>query len=317
MNRLVTLFILVLSYQTALGQLTTTKLPEINTRDIEPYDSLKNFLGEDVYKYIGQDLYLTGMHQDLRKYGYRGFSTSNFNSCLPNCRIYKENRGNGNSNYYELEGKYFNVIAVHEHPESNKWWGWRDTYYLELEEKESGDTVYFEYSTQFEHQFPFIVVGFYEKLRKDLIGQKFVFGKLFSLDIYTGMPISTSIEEKWEVVDITVEEKYYELVFVFENSLNQTIDFRVKWFFDDLGKREFYIHTEEEANLYENRFGKADWLSVLYREVKVGFTQEMVLLSLGTPKRRILGAKVDQWVYPTQSIFFSEGEVVDYQKDLP
>jgi len=37
------------------------------------YDSTLNYLGKDVYLYIGQELYLNGLSVALRKYGYEGF----------------------------------------------------------------------------------------------------------------------------------------------------------------------------------------------------------------------------------------------------
>jgi len=55
------------------AQITTTKVVEKeDVISTEPYDSLQNFLGKDVYKYVGQVLYLKGKPESLRKYGYEG-----------------------------------------------------------------------------------------------------------------------------------------------------------------------------------------------------------------------------------------------------
>ena len=56
------------------GQITTTKVAEKKEEiSIEPYDSLQNFLGKDLHRYIGQDFYLKGKAESLREYGYDGF----------------------------------------------------------------------------------------------------------------------------------------------------------------------------------------------------------------------------------------------------
>lgn len=119
MNKTITILTLTFECHFNFGQITTTKVADKKEETAsEPYDSLQNFLGKDVYKYIGQDLCLNGKAESLRKYGYdhfvinyqfSGYNTEkNKYKC---CDSY-------NSKYYELAGKYFNVIAVHKHPKA-------------------------------------------------------------------------------------------------------------------------------------------------------------------------------------------------------
>ena len=201
----------------AIGQITTTKVASKNDENkTAKYDSLSNFLGKDVYQYLGQDLYLKGKSESLRKYGYDGFYTD-FNKSKFDGGVYKC-CDSYNSKYNELEGKYFKVLDIIKHPkadESEYLYGKK--YYLKLQEKLSSDIVYFEYDTEFEHTFPFIVVGFFEKLKQQAVGQKFVFGNTKlrfgddELDVKTGKKIVFELGEKWECVDVTIEEQYYNI----------------------------------------------------------------------------------------------------------
>ena len=315
MNKTITILSLVLLSQFSYGQITTTKVAEKKEEiSTEPYDSLQNFLGKDVYKYIGQDLYLKGKSESLRKYGYDNFvidyqykgydREKNTYKC---CDSY-------NSKYEELAGKYFNVIAVHKHPkaeESEYLYGKK--FYLELKEKESGDKVYFEYDTQYEHSFPFIVVGFFEKAKNTVVGQKFVFAnKVFesSTDIQTGDSITNTSNQRWECTDLTIEEKYYTLSLVVKNSLSQSTTISYESVFGKFSKGKSY--TEKEANEYEQKFGKTNWLKILDGKVVIGFTEEMVLLSWGKPEEINRASYGDQWVYDGQYLYFENGKLKSF-----
>ena len=105
------------------GQITITNViaKEDKVDNQTYYDSSRNFLGNDVYKYVGQDFFLNGQMEGMRKYGYGGFYTTN------GCGLYGEDDYFENpykpdddnkwrSSYYQLVGKYFKVIEIVEHP---------------------------------------------------------------------------------------------------------------------------------------------------------------------------------------------------------
>ena len=74
MNKVISISISFLIIQFSYGQITTTKVAKKKSPiSTKAYDSLNNFLGKDVYKYIGQDLYLKGKSERFRKYGYDNF----------------------------------------------------------------------------------------------------------------------------------------------------------------------------------------------------------------------------------------------------
>lgn len=320
MKSTVTICILLLLSSISFAQITTTKVAEKKLEIITaPYDSTLNFLGKDVYKYIGQELYLKGLSEDLRKYEYDGFYLDyTKDDWLPSNR-YKP--GNIYSKYDELAEKYFKVLAVHKHPSASEYEIYKDTYYLELEEKESGDKVYFEYSSRFEHAFPFIVVGFFEKQKKFVVGHEFVFRNIWfeeSTDIETGNEITIIPGQKWKCIDLTIEEEYYSLSGLLENPLGEIATTRYEWLFgEDLKSLlKGQIYTSLEAEMYEKKFGKDKWLKILDGQVEIGFTEEMVRLSLLTPKEINKTSNGEQWVYEDKNLYFENGVLVSKDREI-
>ena len=259
----------------SFGQITTTKVaPKTDQFDNTPYDSTQNFLGKDVYKYMGQELYLNGKAESLRKYGYDGFLTD-YNKSKFDGGVYKC-CDSYNSKYDELAGKYFKVLEIIKHPkaEQNEYL-YGKKFYLKLQEKESNDIVYYEYDSEFEHSFPFIVVGFFEKQKNLIVGKEFVFADKVlesSTDIQTGKIVSTKTGQKWKCTDLTIEEKYYTLSLVIENSFGEKTTISHESVF---GKWSYgRAYTATEADNYRKRFGHKILIRFT-RQSKIGMTREM------------------------------------------
>lgn len=325
MKKTTSLLTLLLLSSIISAQITKTKIAEkeeiISTK---PYDSLQNFLGNDVYNYLNQELYLIEKYESLRKYGYLDFLTTYkrpdlskmshnemIDSYKPRANVYKCCDGY-NSKYEELKGKYFKVIDIHKDPEAEDDKSpYNKQYYLELIEKESLDTLFYKYDTQYESSFPFLVLGFYEKEKKRLVGQEFVFKnntlKVSSgsgLDIATGKPLTIITGDKWKFKDLTIEEKYYTLALIVENSKGETTTVSYDTTFDDRN----FAFTSKEAEKYKTKFGKENYNLILEGNVKIGMTKEMALLSWGEPKdinSTISSGKTsEQWVYDENYLYF-------------
>jgi hypothetical protein len=316
MKKITLLLITIFLANNISAQITKTKIAKKEElKNTEPYDSLQNFLGKDVYKYLNQDLYLIEKSESLRKYGYDKFvidyqykgyrREENTYKC---CDSY-------NSKYEDLKGKYFSVKAIHKHPKAEQSASLYGTkYYLELEEKESKDKVYYEYSTEFKHSFPFLVVGFYEKQKELLVGNEFVFTdrilKVSSgsgIDIVTGKPITIKTGEKWKCKDLTIEEKYYTLALVLENSLGETTTVSYDSTFDE----RHFAYTAKEADKYRTKFGTEKFNLILAGKVRIGMTKEMCKLSWGEPNdinsTISSGRNSEQWVYDENYLYFDNG----------
>lgn len=310
----------------SFGQITTTKVvSKVEQVDNSPYDSIENFLALYPNKYIGQEFYLKGKSESLRQYGYEGFTLDYNKSTLDNKKnVYKSFDGY-NSKYADLAGKYFKVLEVIKHPkaatgDSTDEYLYGDKWFIKLQEKVSGDIVYFEYKGGSKYFFPFIVVGFFEKQKKVLFGQEFVLTdrilKVSSgsgLDIITGKPLTITTGEKWKCTDFTIEEKYFNLALVIVNSIGEKAAVSYDAIFDE---RKF-AYTLLQANNYIKKFGAETFDKILQGKIIIGMTKEMCTLSWGEPKNInetiTAGKKTEQWVYSDNYLYFDNGVVTAMQ----
>jgi hypothetical protein len=295
----------------SIAQITTTNVPKLQEeKKSVVYDSTRNFLGSDVQHYIGQVLYLNKKPESLREHGYRNFLID-YREYADQSNVYKC-CDNFNSKYSELAGKYFTVLDVYEHPRAetnNSLYG--EKYFLELKENESGDIVYFEYDTRYELSYPFIIVGFFEKLIEDLVGKKFVLRNNVigssRIDIETAEEFTIPTGQEWECVDVTIEDEYYSLSCIIENTDGNKTTMSYEFIIGEFSDGSIY--SLPEAKAYEEKFGKSNWHKILEEKVVVGFTEEMVLLSWGEPDKINRSSSGDQWVYDGQFLYF-ENEIL-------
>lgn len=319
-----TIGIIILKF--SFSQITTTKVIIKDEPKIKSiYDSTLNFLGTDALLYKGQELYLIGKSESLRKYGYSGFiidynqSSSSlkntYQAIMPEDKKYIEyDIGGGKSIYDSLAGKYFKVLEVYKHPKAKEQeYLYGTKFYLALEEKESGEKLYFEYDSKYEHSFPFLVVGYFEKLKKNVVGQNYVISTKYfegSKDITSGNPIHNRAGQKWTCIDLTIEEQYYNLSLILKNDLGEKVFADHEYLFEKGGKSQVY--TWKKAENYKAKFGEPNWHIILNREVKIGFTEEMVRLAWGEPKKINKASYGDQWVYDEQYLYFENGKLKSF-----
>lgn len=310
MRKLLSAIPLIVMASISFGQITTTKVAARSEQvNNTPYDSLQNFLANDVYKYLGQELYLKGKAESLRKYGYDGFSKDYTKDRLLNQSNVYKCCDSYNSKYNELVEKYFKVLEIIKHPKATEnEYLYGTKFYLKLQEKVTGDIVYFEYSSKYEHTFPFIVVGFFEKQKKLNVGQQFVFADKTlegSTDIGTGKVIPVKTGQKWKCLDLTIEEQFYNLSLVIENSSGEKATISHETVF---GKWHYgRAYSSAEADNYRKKFGIEDFDRILTGKVKIGMTKEMCRLSWGEPKSInetiTAGKKTEQWVYSDNYLY--------------
>lgn len=308
------------------SQITTTKVVEEKIDESKlVYDSTMNFVGENAHMYIGQELYVKGKSETLREYGYENFfldytkSTSSlkntYKAVPPKSESYIEyDIGGGRSVYDSLVGKYFKVLDVHKHPDAE-----RNEYlygkkrFLELIEKKSGDTVFFEYDGKYDFSFPFVVVGHFEYLKKKHVGKSYIINTNYfkgSTDFTNGKELTIIPGQKWTCTDVTIEEEYYKINLVFENDLGEKALPGYEYLFELGGKSQVY--TVQEAQKYKSKFGTSNWHTILSGEVKVGFTEEMAKLAWGEPEEINHASYGDQWVYDSQYLYFKNGKLTSF-----
>lgn len=299
-------------YQFALGQIKTTKVASEVKEVPKAYDSLSNFLEDRVKLYIDQELYLNKVSESLREYGYSGF-IKNFkkSTTLNRKNIYKCCDGTYNSKYSELAGRYFKVLNVIEHPKAKETEAvYGDKYFLHLQDKETKEECYFEYDSRFEHSFPFITVGYYEKQRIINQGRQFVVrGKNWisstspMTDINTGKEVSLEPGDEWKCIDLTIEERFYTLSLILQNQEEESIVISIR-----NSNNQNFLFDLADAREYKQKFGDEKWTKILEGKVIIGFTEEMVKLAWGEPDEINRSSQgPDQWVYDNQYLYLENG----------
>ena len=298
--------LLIFAFNLSLfGQIKTIPVTQ-KEEDVLRYDSLKNILKDGIKSYIGQDLYVMPKPENLRKFGY-----SNFYTDLANKKKYKQCEYS--TCYDKLHSKYFHVLDVI----VNKEYNWDHDFLLI--EKESKDTVYYKFSGITQVNFPFLVVGYYEKLKVTYIGKYFYkknkneydVGGKNEIDTYTGNEILNTNGILWKCSDITVDDEG-KLLMLLENEKG-TISININWNgLDYDGCRS--IIGKSVGDKIKKR-SPSIFTSILNEKIKIGMTESDVLLSWGEPDSKNHASYGTQWCYGKsgiQCVYFKNGKVTSW-----
>lgn len=295
----------------SFGQISMTSVVEKKIIVPVYYDSMRNFLRQDYSQYVGQELYLVPKHEDLRKYGYDGFVKDINLDPYNKKNIYKCCDGY-NSKYDELEGQYFVVDEAISSPNP-----FSSHAFLKLTVKETGENVFYKYSIEYEHSFPFLVVGFYEKQKKVFVNNKVLIRPYPKIDggspndiydIATGNRIELIQEDYLTCLDITIDTKHFRPSFLLKTDSGERFLFPLYSRFQNIVR----IFTEEEVKNYIQRFGLANWNVILQEKVVIGFTEEMTMISWGAPDKINKSSDGDQWVYDGQYLYFENDNLTSF-----
>ncbi|MGV0964752.1 hypothetical protein [Empedobacter falsenii] len=313
--RKILLLILGISLNTTNGQITTLNVPKDKIVEEQiTYDVTTNFMGSNAKAYIGQELYLKGISETLQGYGYSDFKTDQNTTYFRESNVYKccSSKSPYNSSYELLNGKYFKVLEVIPYGYTKEFPTLYSEYFFKLEEKESKDIVYYKYNGKYEHSFPFVVVSHFEHLKENAKGIKIIVTKnYFDNTDLNGDTFELKTGDVWTVEDVTIEDKYYKLVYVVKNSRGNRKTLNVDSFNDTDPNRA--IHTVKDYNKYKLKFGATNWNKIFEEgKVVVGFTEEMCLLAWGNPNSINEASYGDQWVYDNQYLYFKNGKLTSF-----
>lgn len=300
----------LLAALTCQAQITITSVAEAKPKPVAPYDSTRNFLGKDYAQYAGQEFFIIPRPESLRKYGFEGFmldcrktsitDNSNVFAC---CSSF-------NSKYEALAGKYFKVLEVIESSELG-------SPCLKLQIKDSGQIVYYKYDARFKHNFPFLVVGYFEK-QKARYKDKEVLIRPFPVieglkqkktrNIETGDDIVIERGAYYRCTNLTVDEENFEPALMCVTPTGA----KFLWALATKDLNIPRLMTKDEAEAYRKKFGDENWNVILEEKVRVGMTEEMALLSWGPPEKVNHSSTGDQWVYKSQFLYFSAGKLTAF-----
>lgn len=271
----------------------------------QKFDSLVNYPGEKVFSLKGQDLYVLPPSDKER--GYMGF----YDSYLPHSNRYKANSIFTPKDF--LENKTFKVIDVKyrkaEYPEipyvgaglSNEY-----IFFLELKCENMQDTIYYEY-TGVSVTFPFLCMGYYEKLKKKTIGTDFYYKKRINnttKDYKTGESIELAPLSSWTCVDIVFDDKLGKISLILANG-NNTI-------MESNDYIHYYMIPKFMGDMYKKKYGDM-YIAAMNNIIKVGMAKELVELAWGEPDKVNTTPYVEQLIYRNKSgmkcIYIKNGKV--------
>lgn len=316
------IFILVAVFATTFSSYSQITTSTAYIKPNEPknvtYDVTKNFLGtENVTSYIGQVLYVNGKSEQLQKWGYEYFKTTKV-------KHYDSNHRYGNpsvesqyrTKYEDLFGKYFKVLNVDKNETGEEY------YIFTLQNRDNkNDIVYFNYNGKYEHTFPFIVVSHFEWLKNNLINKKYhltynvkndkFFGRYAAdKDFITGNDISHNMDDIWECIDITIEDRYHTLVMLLKNQNGNIITYDTQYLHNSIDG-EVTILTDDDYQKLITKYGKAMVNAMREHVIRIGMSKELLIMSWGKPKEinyNSYGA--DQWVYGySQYVYVNDNKI--------
>lgn len=304
--------LLLLACFLCLSSIKAQKKDEILVPSI-PYDSTANFLKDDVAKYTGQELWLKKLPPNQRELGYSNFVLNYKKSADLNeeKNVYKCCDGY-NSKYQDLADKHFFVEQVFKHEAKDKNTGERtQRTYLKLKELDSGDVVYYYYEGLSEYSFPFVVMGYLEKQKSIIVGQKFVFASElldYAVDLNTNKSIKSVLGDKWKCIDLTVDNLNFELSMIVENSKKQQIAVPLSAYTNRDLPRKVYTLSESADML--KRFGLNNYNRILQQKIASNMSKEMCKMSWGEPIDIEKSGNTEKWIYPQGSITFKGNKII-------
>lgn len=274
-----------------------------------PNDTYDNFLGTKVKDYIGKTFYLPEMRMESRRLGYSVFVTD-YKKYVDRHKykdgyecIYYKNEFHPHSDYSSYEAlaeKYFLVLDVVRHPKARNESSYANNWFIKLEEIESGDVVYYLYNEELKHSFPFVMIEYYERVREEYKGKEYVLRGVNWYD-YTDEMFSTNNNAKvdfsagtiWKCVGVGIDTRTYKLSIILEDAGGEQIGYPMY----SLDQGSIYsLFEKTQSDKYKEKFGD-DWDLILAKKVDIGFTEEMCLLSRGTPEEKYNILDGEKWIY--------------------
>lgn len=265
------------------------------------YDSLTNYLDRNKIKaYIGQQLYVKPKSESLTDGGYEDFYTK------PNADIKNIYAPIGQdleaSQYDNLAGRTFTVLDI------VKGVGKEYNDFLKLTDGE--DEIYYLY-TPYSTSFPFITLGYLEKLKNNHIGKLFYFTtdvNEYWPDFENGKDVHLISRELWKCTDIILEGKYLNhLECILKNDKGETISILVDHLkFNFLGKEIDDNLKKKYGSLYNKALSGKIW---------EGMPEELIVLAVGNPDKIINNSSSTGqwvWVYNNIYIYVKNGKVINY-----
>ncbi len=296
-----------------------------------PYDSLENISGYNYKALIGQTLFLRPIAEARKKGYYLYLDLLTSPSADNPASYYMKTYSFGSPAVsYSANSKYFKVLEMFE-----KKGYYEDYVFFKMIEKESGDTVYYRFPRlgayrSFEN---FVVLGYYEKMKSLLKGNKLVYKNKswVTISTYPFLSLQDGKKAKQEIPvktifecrDVTfVEDDKYSMVCILHNDTYG--DFYVK---EDGIRNHFITYDKylEEQKADQQRkkqlmakYGQKNGQLIFDGKVRIGFSKTMCKEAWGEPDaiNTTTGSwgVHEQWVYKDGCyLYFENGKLTSIQ----
>lgn len=336
--RILHIFIFLLVYIYSFAQSVPSVIsatPRVE-RTTVPYDSLKNICKSNCKQLVGQEIYFlpnSGCERDgdynldiLTSYP-TGTSILSINRDGSNVyQPYQTSYGATKTSYAGLVKKKFRIIDYIEIPQS---FG-KPVPYLVLENPINNEPLYFECSYFNEGKTPYIILGYFEKMRQNYINHKYLpIDGITSLTRMSDMQIvNSNLPDTLTCIDLTILDKQWSpMAIILRGSDNEQYfaelsDYRLRPHLMDVAQHEEAQRARRDAAAEHERqmiakYGRTNGRIIAQGKVKIGFTKQMCIDAWGEPKdvntTTTRYGKREQWVYYDSYLYFENGKLTSIQ----
>ncbi len=253
-------------------------------KEVVPYDSISNF-PDDPHGFVGQEVFLLPMAEKFQAYGYSCFT--------------KENGGFLRAVPHDLvAGHTFKVIDAVD--TNNKT-------IIKMQDEQSNEVYYVE-PKDIDIFWPFLTLGYKEKYEATNKGKKFHLLYIPHKDFNTGADIKAARGSVWTFQEIIAYKDLNTIGYLFTNDKWETIVLSASTI-------ENTLVTTDAIGKLVKKYGQAMVNTALEGSIKVGMTEELVILAWGEPDRINEASYGDQWVYGEthiQCVYFKNGKVTGW-----
>ena len=344
MKRIISSFLFFICFVCANAQISFISAPQCTPkREVEMYDSLTNINPLNFKFLVGQQVQPLPKEY-LQKRGY--YFGLNLYYSMPQ-KIYrdysslfspvKDDTGRQHTFYSELAGHVFNVVGIDSVAFFNK-----NVYFLKVNKVNTTDTLYLSLGEVNDYmgmkapefilsQDELMVVGYFEKIKKNMIGKKYVLHN--SKNIKYSSPDNPAIFDisgkavgnlSYEMPITITDVSYYssgekpQICYIlssdtFQNAIILSEDLKYTLYEYELYEADKKKAKEWQASIYA-KYPKSIANDILDHIIRVGFTESMVIDAWGETDRINtyvnFHGKREQWVYDDGSyVYFSGGKV--------
>jgi hypothetical protein len=249
------------------------------------------------------------MDARMRLEGYESFYSRIPENAADLHAVYKHGEGAGriNTRYEALADRYFKVEDVVRGTVGASRAYASDIAYLKLAAGNKRETIYFAYDPKHEARFPFLVQGYFEKLKRTLVGTAYLLRQPKGINRIGVTNPKVRPGDTLTCASLFVEDKSFALVASFKRADGEELLVDPQRIADAT-----WLLPTAAAARYVTAFGPARFSRILGGQVERGMTKEMCEAAWGKPQNvnRIVYQKgqMEQWVYPDGRYLYFEND---------